>query len=125
MAVMAALGAVVSALLLAAMVRGPVTAELGDRHLVYATDLHAGLWIVAGYVLATCGALLFSSSRGIAVYGTLNVVAVAILARTAIDGFASLWCMLAAITAAAIAVLIRFTQPDRLPLVAAGWSAPE
>jgi hypothetical protein len=107
------LGGVVSALLLIAMVRGPVTAELGSYHLSYHTSEHAGLLISTAYVGATCGSMLFSGYHRIAVFGIVNLVAVAILARLTIDGFASLWCGWAALTSCAIALQLRFTSAHR------------
>jgi hypothetical protein len=83
------LGAVVSVLLLAAMVRGPVTARLGDYHLSYGIYMHARLVIVAAYVLATCGAAIFSGYRQVVVVAVVNLIAVVALARLTIDGFAS------------------------------------
>jgi hypothetical protein len=108
-----ALGTVVSTLLLVAMLRGPVTAHLGSHHIAYEIDLHAGLLIVAGYVIATCASAIFSGYRYIAVFGAINLIAVAILARLTIDGFASLWCGWAAITSTAIALHLRYGQPHR------------
>jgi hypothetical protein len=107
------LGGVVSALLLIAMVRGPVTANLGDYHLSYHTSEHAGLLISAAYVGATCGSMVFSGYHRIAVFGAVNLVAVAILARLTIDGFASLWCGWAALTSCAIALQLRLAGPHR------------
>ena len=107
------LGVIVSVLLLAAMLSGPVTSALGDHHIAYNIDLHAGLPIVAGYVLATCASAIFSGYRHIAIFGAVNLIAVAILARLTIDGFASLWCAWAAITSVAIAIHIRYGQPHR------------
>jgi hypothetical protein len=106
-----ALGAVVSGVLLAAMVRGPVTATLGDYHLSYGTGLHSGGPIVTAYVVATCGSLVFSGYRHVAIFGVANLFAVAVLAHLAIDGFASLWCAWAAITSGAIAAHLRFGGP--------------
>jgi uncharacterized protein DUF6629 len=103
----AALGAAVSLTLLAAMIRGPVTARLGDHHLGYGINLRADLAITGAYVVATCGALLFSGNRAVAAFGLVNLVAVAVLARLTIDGFASLWCAWAAVTSTAIALHIR------------------
>jgi uncharacterized protein DUF6629 len=105
------LGVVVSGVLLDAMVRGPVTAALGHYHLSYGIGLHSGTLVVAAYVVATCGSLLFSGYRDIAIFGIVNLVAVALLARLEIDGFASLWCGWAAITSGAIAVYLRFGRP--------------
>lgn len=109
----AVLGAIVSAVLLDAMLRGPVAAQLGDYHLSYSTGLQSGGVIVAAYVVATCGALLFSGFRTVAIFGVINVIAVAVLARFTIDGFASLWCGWAAVTSAAIALHLRLRHPNR------------
>jgi uncharacterized protein DUF6629 len=113
MALFVGLGAVVSGALLAAMVRGPVTARLGDYHLSYGIHLHAGLVIVTAYLIATCGAAIFSGYRRVAIFGVVNLVAVAALARLAIDGFASLWCAWAALTSVAIALHLRFGTEHR------------
>jgi hypothetical protein len=102
------LGVLVSAGLLGAMVRGPVKAHLGDYHVSYTIHLHAGLVIVAAYVLATCGSAIFSGYRHIAIFGVVNLIAVAALAQLTIDGFASLWCGWAALTSVAIALHVRF-----------------
>ena len=101
------LGAVVSAVLCAAMVSGPVTAKLGDHHVSYGIGLPAGLLVVAAYVTVTCGAVMFSGYHRLAVFGVVNLLAVAVLARWTIDGFASLWCGWAALTAGVIALHLR------------------
>ena len=108
MMVFVALGVAVSAILLAAMLRGPVTASLETHHIGYTTDLHAGLVVVAAYVTATCGSLVLSGFRDIAIFGIINLVAVAVFAKLAIDGFASLWCAWAAVTSGAFAVHLRY-----------------
>lgn len=101
-------GAAVSGLLVAAMLRGPVSASLGTHHISYSTDLHASVAVVAAYVIATCGALILSGYRDIAVFGVVNLIAVAVLAKFAIDGFASLWCGWAAVTSGALALHMRY-----------------
>ncbi len=108
MAAFVVLGGLVSAGLLAAMLRGPVVATQAAHHVSYSTDLHAGGLVVAAYVVATCGALLLSGYRDMAVFGVVNLVAVAVIARLTIDGFASFWCAWAAITSAAFALHLRF-----------------
>jgi hypothetical protein len=117
MAPFAALGAVVSGVLLAAMVRGPVAARLGSHYVGYSTDLHAGGLVVMLYVTATCGSLILSGIPDIARFGVVNLVAVALLARLTIDGFASLWCAWAAISSAAFAIHLRY---GRRPSAALG-----
>ncbi len=113
MAPFVGLGGVVSAVLLAAMVRGPVTARLGHYHVAYGAGLHAGLVIVAAYVVATCGSAVISGYRHVALFGVINLIAVAVLARLEVDGFASLWCGWAAVTSAAIAAQLRWGRPHR------------
>ncbi len=102
-----ALGLVVAGLVLAAMVRGPVTAELAPHFISYSTDIRASRMVVVLYVTATCGALIFSGVRDIAWFGVVNMVAVVLLAQLTIDGFASLWCAWAAICSAAFSVHLR------------------
>ena len=108
MLVFVVLGAAVSAVLLAAMARGPAKAVLGHNHLSYSTDLHAGFVVVVAYVVATCGSLIISSYRDVAAFGIVNLVAVAVLAKLTIDGFASLWCGWAALSSAALALHLRY-----------------
>jgi hypothetical protein len=102
-----ALGVVVAILLLVGILRGPVTAELAEYHLAYGTGVTAGAPIVVAYIIATCGAVLFSGRPYLAAFGAVNLVAVAVLARFELDGFASLWCAWAAVTAGGIAVYLR------------------
>lgn len=108
MVLFAVLGAVVSIVLLAAMIRGPVVATLGHDHLGYETDLSAGVLVVAAYVLATCGSLILSGYKDIAIFGIVNLIAVAVLAKLTIDGFASLWCGWAAFSSGAFAIHLRY-----------------
>jgi len=107
------LGVAVSTVLLVAMVRGPVTVSLGDRHLVYGIGLPAVVWVVGLYIVATCGPLVLSGYRWLARFGAVNLVAVAVLAHLAITGFPSLWCGWAAVSAGVIALHLRYAGPSR------------
>jgi hypothetical protein len=107
------LGAVVATVLLLGILRGPVTAELAEYHLAYGTGVSAGVPVVVAYVAATCGALLFSGRPYLAAFGWVNLVAVVVLARFEIDGFASLWCAWAAVAAGGIAVYLRIGETPR------------
>ena len=102
------IGLGVSITLLIALRRGPVRAQLAVNHLSYSSGLGAGWPIVAAYVVATCGSLVVSRVRMISTFGIVNIVAVAGLAYTVVDGFASLWCFWAAITSAAFAAYLRY-----------------
>jgi hypothetical protein len=114
------LGVVISGVLLAAMVRGPVVAQLGSHYIAYSTDLRAGGLVVALYVVATCGSLILSGVRDIARFGLLNFAAAALLARLTYDGFASLWCAWAAVCSAAFAIHLRYSNAAERELLAVG-----
>jgi hypothetical protein len=107
------LGIGVAAVLLATMLRGPVTVRRGSYHLAYSIGLQHGVVIVGLYIVATCGSLLFSGYRHILVFGLANLAAVIVLARLTADGFASLWCFYAALTSGAILLHLRFAKPHR------------
>jgi hypothetical protein len=108
-----AIGVVVSTVLLVVMVRGPVSAALHPWHLSYSLELPYAVIIVGLYVVAICGALLFSGYRHIVTFGMANLFAVVTLAALTADGFASLWCVYAAISAGAIALHMRYAKPHR------------
>ncbi len=107
----ALLGAVIAGTLFAAMIRGPVGVRLAPYHLAYSIRLPDGLLIVALYVVAVCGPLLVSGYRNVMLFGFVNLVAVIVIARLTISGFASVWCGWAAVSSAAIALHCRLAKP--------------
>ena len=107
------IGVTVSAVLLAAMARGPVDVAERPYHLAYTVNVSHGGIVVMFYVAAACGALLFSGYRHIEIFGAFNLLAVALLAWLTIDGFTSLWCAYAAIASGAIALHMRYAKPHR------------
>jgi hypothetical protein len=123
MAPFALIGTVIAAILLAAMVRGPVSVKLAPYHLSYSIRLSDGLLIVALYVVAVCGPLLVSGYRNVALFGIVNLVAVIIIARLTVSGFASVWCGWAAITSAAITLHCRVAKPHPHHATSGLWRA--
>jgi hypothetical protein len=108
-----ALGAAVSAVLLVTMLRSPgVSVALRPYHLAYSVGLKHGGFVVACYVVAICGALFFSGYRGIAIFGLVNLAAVVVISWLTIDGFTSVWCGYAAVSAGAIALHMRYASPS-------------
>jgi hypothetical protein len=101
------LGAAVTVVLLAALINGPVDAHNAGHRLAYTVGGGAGASIGVLYVIATCGALLASSSRPIVFFGLANLVAVTALILTTTGDYASLWCAWAAISSVAIALHLR------------------
>jgi energy-converting hydrogenase Eha subunit A len=106
-----ALGTGISAVMLAVMLRAPINAVERPYHISYSSSVSHGGLIVALYVVAVCGALLFSGYRNVEIFGFANLVAIVILAWLTLDGVASLWCGYAAVSAGAIALHMRYTKP--------------
>ncbi len=113
MAPFVAVGAGVTIALLMAMLSAPIDVVEHPYHLEYVIRISHGGVVVALYVVAVCGALLFSGYRHIEIFGFANLVAVAVLAWLVMDGLASLWCAYAAVSAGAIALHMRFARPHR------------
>jgi hypothetical protein len=115
MAPFALTGAAIAGVLLAAMIRGPVSVTLAPYHLSYGIKVSGSLVVIALYVAAVCGPLLLSGYRNVAIFGIVNLVAVVIIARLTISGFASVWCGWAAVSSAAITLHCRFAKPGPAP----------
>jgi hypothetical protein len=113
MAPFVALGAGIACVLFAAMLRAPIDVTEHSYHLAYDVRLSHGGFLVGLYVIAVCGALLFSGFRHVEIFGFANFVAVAFLAWLTLDGFASLWCGYAALSAGAIALHMRYAKAHR------------
>ena len=111
MAPFALIGTAVAVTLLAAMIRGPVGVRLAPYHLSYSIRLPDGFAIVALYVVAVCGPLLVSGYRNVVIFGVVNLVAVIVIAKLTISGFASVWCGWAAVSSAAITLHCRLAKP--------------
>ncbi len=111
------IGSVIAVVLLGAMIGGPVGVKLAPYHLSYSIRLSDGLLVITCYVVAVCGSLLVSGYRNVAIFGIVNLLAVVIIARLTVSGFASVWCGWAALSSAAVALHCRFArtaaQPDR------------
>jgi hypothetical protein len=113
------LGIVVAGILLAAMVHGPVGVQLRPYHLAYSLRLGHAAVVIVLYIVAVCGAWLVSGYRYIALYGIVNLLAVIVIAKLTVDGFASVWCGYAALTSGALAVYMRLPHAATpRPLVA-------
>jgi len=130
MGVLLAAGTVVSAILLASVFGGSVSAHVDGHHIAYAASIPNGTFLAVLYVLITCGALLLSSDTRIVLFGASNIAAVVMLAWLTIGGLTSLWCAWAAISSAAIAWYLRSVKlgnrprPQFLRLGQAGTPVP-
>jgi Family of unknown function (DUF6629) len=113
------LGAIVTLVLFAALVGGPVGASAHHMHIAYELRIPAGGLMTALYVVSVCGALLASTRPTIRWFGIVNGFAVIVLALAIRDGFASLWCVWAAVTSVLIDLHLRHTRRRELGAVAA------
>ena len=53
-----------------------------------------------------------SGYRNVVIFGAANLVAVIVIARLTVSGFASVWCAWAAVSSAAIALHCRYAEPE-------------
>jgi hypothetical protein len=120
MAFFVVVGAGVTAVLVGSLIRGPVHASVADMHISYDVRIPAGIEVTVLYVIAACGAPLLSRRPAIVGFGVANLVAVAVLAWAAVEGFASMWCMWAALTSVLIDVHLRHTSAPQPPTPTAG-----
>jgi hypothetical protein len=107
--------AVLAAVYLWAMVRGPVGARIEGHHLVYRVHLDYGGLASGVYVCTTSVAMLASSHRRVVAFGVANAAAAALLVWLASSALISLWCVWAALTSAAIALHLRQAHPTGGP----------
>lgn len=106
-AVFVVLGAIAGAYLLVPVLAGDVFAHSVEHTIQYGG---AGRFADAAtvlYVVATCGAPLFSGFRAIVWFGIANVVAVAGFVIVQAEGLTSLWCLWAAVVS--VLVYVQFT----------------
>jgi len=101
------LGVLVATALTVPIIIGPISVADGGYHLTYSTSLVLGGFLAVMYVVATCGALILSTDRVVAIYGWMNLVVVASLVVLFTSGIISLWCVWAAVTSIAIAIHLR------------------
>ncbi|MDV5142959.1 DUF6629 family protein [Streptomyces sp. SBC-4] len=102
-----AVGLVTAAVLAYQLATRPVAAEIRGHTLGYVVDLPYAAPLLAGYLLATVGALLLARDRILRLLGLLTgagAVVCALLWRTE---FVSTWCALAAVASLVLLVRVR------------------
>ncbi|MGW1407082.1 DUF6629 family protein [Streptomyces sp. NPDC002403] len=90
-------GVATAALLAYCLATRPVTAEIRGHTLGYALDVPRSGPLVAGYLLATVGALLLSGDRLLRALGVLAAVGAVVCAALWRLEFVSTWCAFAAV----------------------------
>ncbi len=102
--VLVVMGAVAGAYLSTALVAGTVSAHAAEHIVQYGGGARYADLATVLYVVATCGAPLLSSHRGIVWFGIANLAAVAVVVTVQTQGLTSIWCSWAAV----VSILIFF-----------------
>lgn len=92
-----AAGIATAAVLSYSLATRPVTADIRGHTLGYVLDLALPELLVAGYLLATVGALLLSGDRWLVLLGVLVAVGAVVCVALWRTEFISTWCALAAL----------------------------
>jgi hypothetical protein len=80
----------------------PTQAYIQQNSIVYANQGTNHPVMSIFYVLATCGALLFSKVRAIMVFGLINLVILLVVSAIKEYAFTSVWCAYAAVASVII-----------------------
>jgi ABC-type multidrug transport system fused ATPase/permease subunit len=86
------------------LIAAPLQVYLRDQSIAYVNRFTDSAVVAVIYVVATCGALLFSGYRDLVVLGVLNIVGLIVVMLLKSYAFTSLWCAYAA----AVSVIIYF-----------------
>ena len=91
----------------------PFQVFMRDHSIVYDNPYTATTVVAAFYLVATCGALLFSGFRGLVLFGVLNIAGVIVVTLIKSYAFTSLWCAYAAVISVIIYFFFRRSRLDR------------
>lgn len=108
-----ALGLAMSVVFAVEVFSAPVTVVAHAHALEYVTGLHHGGLLSVGYIVAVIGPALLSGYRSIVAFGLVNLVGLVVVAAVYLEGFASLWCVYAALASAL--VTLHMIRRRRLP----------
>jgi hypothetical protein len=108
-AVRAAIGLATSAVLAVSLARHPPVADIRGHTVGYAVDVPHPPLLVAGYLLATVGALLLAADPLLRLLGVLTAAGAVLCAALWRLEFVSTWCALAAL--ASLVLLVRAWRP--------------
>lgn len=108
-----AIGLVVSAQLAYFVLSGPLTVEAHAHAVEYHVGLENGMVWAVLYIVAVVGPSLLSGYPSIVAFGALNLVGLVVVALAYREAFASIWCVVAALSSGL--VLLHMYLRRRLP----------
>lgn len=107
------LGALLTLYTLWGLIVDPLWVFQRDHSIVYLNQITTTVVVAVLYVIATCGALLFSGYRYILALGVVNVVGLIGVLLWKSYAFTSLWCAYAAIVSVIIYFFFRGSRAER------------
>jgi hypothetical protein len=108
-------GALAGGYLSVAIIDGSVSAHAVHHTIQYGGAGDLAYLATALYVIATCGAPLLSGFRAIVMFGSANLVAVAVIVTVQAEGLTSVWCLWAAAVSMLIYVQFVWWHRDPVP----------
>jgi hypothetical protein len=109
----AILGGALTLYTLWALIAAPLEVYLRNQSIVYRSPFTDSVVVAVLYVIATCGALLFSGYRHLVILGVLNIVGLTAVMLLKSYAFTSLWCAYAAAVSMIIYFFFRQSRPVR------------
>jgi hypothetical protein len=107
------LGGLLSLYILWGLIAAPLQVYLRNHTIVYDNPFTSTGVVAVAYVIATCGALLFSGYRYLVAWGMLNIICLIAVMLTKLYAFTSLWCAYAAALSVIIYFFFRRSRLDR------------
>ena len=107
------LGGALTLFILWGLIAAPLQVFLRDHSIAYENPFTTSIAVAVLYVIATCGALLFSGYRYLLVLGICNVVGLIAVMIWKAYAFTSLWCAYAAVVSVIIYFFFRRSRTER------------
>ena len=107
------LGTALALYILWGLIAYPLQVFVRGHGIVYLNEMTSLTVIAVLYVIATCGALLFSGFRDLVVLGWVNLAGLVMVIVVKSYAFTSLWCAYAAAVSVIIYFFFRRSRPQR------------
>jgi hypothetical protein len=108
-----ALGGATGLYVLWALAAYPLQVYVKENSIVYINQATNNPAVAVLYVIATCGAMLFSMVRPIVAFGVANLAILLVVSAVKLYAFTSLWCAYAAIASVIILAYFWRSSGDR------------
>lgn len=112
------LGGALSLYILWGLIAAPLHVFVRGHTIVYDNKFTSSILVGGAYLIATCGALLFSGYRYLVVFGILNIIGLIAVLVIYAYAFTSLWCAYAAAMSIIIYFFFRQSRSKRPATIA-------